>query len=100
MRDLRLKRGLSMRAAGQLMGYSNSYISQVENGRVDPPKAENLSKFLNACEIRANYFSKLVSDWRNEVHDADIIRELLPKLNDQQIKMLRVMAEQFAESEK
>lgn len=46
LRDLRIQSGLSMRKAGDALQFSDSYISHIENGRVDVPTGENLDKFL------------------------------------------------------
>ena len=35
LRQMRIKAGLSMRKVGGLIGVSDSYISQIENGRMD-----------------------------------------------------------------
>ncbi len=35
-----------MRKAGDALGFSDSYISHIENGRVDVPTDANLEKFL------------------------------------------------------
>lgn len=40
LRRLRERSKLSMREAGDLMGYSSSFVSQVENGRANPPTGE------------------------------------------------------------
>ena len=41
--ELRMERQISMRGLGTSMGKSDSYISQVENGRMDPPTDDALS---------------------------------------------------------
>lgn len=97
LRELRLKDRLSMREAGEQLGFSDSYISQIENGRADPPKGEALLKFLKLYgDISPKYFGELCRNWREEMTDADHIRELLPKLKKDQLQLLRVMAEQMA----
>ena len=97
LRALRIKHGLSMRAAGEKLGYSDSYISQIENGRADPPKGESLLKFLKIYgDLTPKYFEQLCRDRKDEVSDAEVIVELLPKLNKEQIALLRTMAEQMA----
>ena len=47
LRELRLHAGLSKRKAGDLIRYSDSYISHIENGRTDVPTGARLDKFLN-----------------------------------------------------
>ena len=48
LKELREERGLSMRKLGNLMGKSDSYISQVENGRMDIPIGDGLEHYLAA----------------------------------------------------
>ena len=54
LKELRISRGLSMRKAGELMGVSDSYISHIENGRLDVPKGKRLEKILLIYKI--NHF--------------------------------------------
>ena len=46
LRELRVKAGLTMRAAGQAIGKSDSYISHLENGRLDFPAEPMLERIL------------------------------------------------------
>jgi len=77
LRSLRLKRGLSMRKAGEVMGYSDSYISQIENGREDKPKGDKLLKFLTAYGVKYKHFRQLVKDWNEDNNDAEVVRTLI-----------------------
>lgn len=97
LRELRLKHSLSMRAAGERLGFSDSYISQIENGRADPPKGESLIKFLELYgNITPKYFGELCRNWTTKKTDVDHVQDLLPKLKPDQLKLLRAMAEQMA----
>jgi transcriptional regulator with XRE-family HTH domain len=97
LRQLRVKHGLSMKQAGALMDYSDSYISQIENGRENPPKAERLLKFLNAYgKISEKYFRELVREIEKDLSDVDVIEELLPKLKPAQLRAVRVLCESLA----
>ena len=44
LKQLRTKKGLSMRAAGNLIGRSDSYVSQIENGRMSNTKKGNIGE--------------------------------------------------------
>jgi len=99
LKRLRAESGLSMRAAGSLTGYSDSYISQIENGRENFPKAEKLQKFLNAYKTNPKAFRERVRSFRLELTDSDLIENLLPKLSKESLKTIRVMAEQMARRE-
>ncbi len=99
LRELRTKAKLSMRAAGALMGYSDSYISQIENGRENPPKGRALKAFL---KIYGGYSEKAFKErcrrWTAKSTDQEVITELLPKLNKTQMQMIRTMIEQVLKS--
>lgn len=97
LRQLRIKQGFSMKQAGALMNYSDSYISQIENGRENPPKAKRLLKFLDVYgKISEKYFRELVRELEKEVSDIDVIEELLPKFKPAQLKVVRVLCESLA----
>lgn len=85
-----------MRRLAKELGYSDSYISQIENGRENPPKGDKLIRFLSVYEITPKYFGELVRNWQEEKTDSDIITMLLPKLKPEQTKMLRTLTEQLA----
>ena len=48
LRQMRESRNLTMRQAGTLVGRSDLYISQIENGRVDSPTGARLERLLLA----------------------------------------------------
>lgn len=94
LRHLRTRHGLSMRKAGELVGVSDSYISLVENGRANPPNRATLEKFLNVYGgIGSKYFYELCRDWREDSSDIEVIRDLLPKLKEAEIKSVRTLVE-------
>lgn len=47
LKELRLRSGLSMKAAGLAVGRSDSFISHLENGRLDIPSEQLLEALLN-----------------------------------------------------
>lgn len=58
IRDMRLAKGYSLRKFADLVGVSPTYLSQVEQGNVDPPTAERVQKMAeilngNADELTA-----------------------------------------------
>lgn len=98
LKHLRLRHGLSMRAAGVKLGYSDSYISQIENGRENLPTGERLAKFLNLCGgITEKYFKQLCKEWRDETDDADLLAALSRKISKEKVKTLLTLAQQMAE---
>ncbi len=100
LRELRLKHGLSMREAGARLGCSDSYISQIENGRANAPKGEALARFLRLYGgISAKYFGELVREWKHEKTDIEIIQETLPKLKPRNLKIIKLLVEQLAKDD-
>lgn len=97
LKSLRQKHGMSMRLAGQKLGYSDSYISQIENGREDCPTGERLDKFLKLYGgITEKYFKQLCKDWKDETSDIDKLIDVANRLPATKIKTLLTLAEQMA----
>ena len=98
LKRLRMRHGLSMRVAGEKLGYSDTYISQIENGRENVPTGERLMKFLNLYGgITEKYFRQLCKEWRDETDDIDLLIALLKKLPKEKIRTLLTLAQQMAE---
>jgi HTH-type transcriptional regulator, competence development regulator len=98
LKRLRQRHGLSMRKAGDRLGYSDSYISQIENGRENVPTGERLMKFLNLYGgITEKYFKQLCKEWQDEADDIDVLIALLKKLPKEKVKTLLTLAQQMAE---
>lgn len=100
LRQLRERNELSMRKAGQQLGYSDSYISQIENGRENVPTGERLLRFLKVYgNISEKYFKQLCKEFKEEQTDEMIIQDLLPKLSVEQVKVIRTLCSSFAAKE-
>ncbi len=98
LKRLRERYGLSMRAAGARLGYSDSYISQIENGRENVPTGERLMKFLNLYgEITERYFKQLCKEWRDEATEREQLVALTNKLPDEKVRTLLTLAQQMAD---
>lgn len=98
LRDLRLKKGFSMRKAGELIGVTDSYISHIENGRSNVPVGEALLAILDAYGgVSLKYFNELVRLKRKEVGDIDIITDLVSRMNPNQLKTARLLIEQLCQ---
>jgi transcriptional regulator with XRE-family HTH domain len=94
LKRLREKHGLSMKQAGKAIGYSDSYISQIENGRADSPKGEKLKPFLDLYgQISSKYFYDLCRSWTKESTDEDFILENVGKLSRENQKLVKAMIE-------
>ena len=67
-----------MREAGKLLGCSDSYISQIENGRENIPRGERLVRFLNIYGgIKEKYFKQLCKEWQKEADEITQLIELI-----------------------
>lgn len=74
LKELRLAKGLSMRQLGALIGKSDSYISHLENGRLNFPENKNLEKLLSAFgEIKPKSFYERARFCRQRIHQEDFI---------------------------
>ena len=51
LRELRERRGLTIRQLEMLSGVSNSYISQIENGKKEIPSAKILKKLADPLRV-------------------------------------------------
>ena len=95
LRRFREKAGLSMRQAGEAMGVSGSLVSQIENGRENIPTGDRLMRFLDAYEVSLATFRTHIKEYSDEQTDKDVIESLLGKMNQKDLKTLRVMVEHF-----
>lgn len=93
LKQLRERKGISMRQAGELMGISGSLISQVENGRENVPKGERLKRFLYTYGIKEATFRNMAKNWQDEQTELDVVTELLPKLKSRDLKTVRSLIE-------
>ena len=92
LKRLREKHGLSMRAVAEKLGLSDSYISQIENGRANCPKGESLDRLLKIYGgIKQKYFYELCRDWEKESTDEDFIRDNLGKISKENLKLIKSM---------
>ena len=98
LRNLRIKRGLSMPKVASALDCSTSLIAHIETGRLNPPKGDGLHRFLKLYgDIKPKYFQELCKNWRDEKTDADVIQELLNHLSPEHLKIVRGMVEQMAQ---
>lgn len=97
LKQLRVKHKLSMREAGARVGVSDSYISLIENGRTEPPRADSLARFLKVYGgISEKYFYELVREYKTEQTDFEIITAVAAKLSAKDQRLVRMIAEELA----
>jgi HTH-type transcriptional regulator, competence development regulator len=97
LKRLREKKNLSMRELGQILGVSDSYVSQVENGRANVPEGARLEEWLKPLGAPSlKYFGELCRDWEKEKSEIERIEELLPKLKPRDLKIVLKLAQALA----
>jgi transcriptional regulator with XRE-family HTH domain len=102
LRELRLELKLSMRALSERMDKSDSYVSQVENGRMDVPVDESLERYLAALGgIAVKTFQDRVRRYRLERGpvDRDELLEIAKRANEKQVKQILCLAKMLLASE-
>jgi len=81
-----------MKQAGKALDVSDSYISQIENGRADCPKGDRLKPYLDLYgKIGAKYFYELCRNWEKESTDEEFIRDNVGKLSKDNQRLLKAM---------
>lgn len=93
LRELRIQSGLSMRKAGALLGYTDSYISHIENGRSDIPKGDRLDKFLEVYGgIKQKSFYERVRRFSESVDPRQELIEMIQNLPADKVTLLCKLA--------
>jgi transcriptional regulator with XRE-family HTH domain len=95
LKKLREEAGFSMRVAGRIMGCSESLVSQIENGRENPPSGERLKRFLDAYGVDQRVFAKKLLNYKNIISDDEVAIQLIKRLPPDAVKMIRLFAEQL-----
>ena len=85
LKELRLSKGLSMRQLGELIGKSDSYVSHIENGRLNFPSDSALDTLLAVFELKQKSFFErarkcrirlshemFIASWLRQAQDHDI----------------------------
>jgi HTH-type transcriptional regulator, competence development regulator len=86
LREMRVSKGLSMRAAGALIGRSDSYISQIENGRMEVPVGPRLQLLLNCYgPIKEKSFYERTRTYKGDICPMLELGDLALRLTQSQI---------------
>ena len=93
IKRIREERGLSMRMLGEKIGVSDSYISQIENGRANPPSGETLSKLLNALDVKKKYFDEMCREFETTQTDEEYLSWAIRKLAPNDLSFFRQLVE-------
>lgn len=96
LRQMRIDKGLSMAKAGRLMGWSDSYISHIEHGRVDPPNGERLDRMLKVYgDITRKSYIEKIRRFKLNYTPAEDLAELVKKLSPEQTMAVLTLVKQF-----
>ncbi len=88
LRQMRIAKGLSMRAAGALVNRSDSFISQIENGRMEVPKGDMLETLVTAYgPIKVASFKERARLFKESYSPKDEALSLLEKLPEEQVRV-------------
>ena len=89
LRHMRIDKGLSMRKAGELIGRSDSYISQIENGRMNVPEGEVLERMLEVYEgPKVRSFKERARLLKHQMTPREELDDLVKRLSDDKVALL------------
>ena len=94
LRDLRIRSGLSMRKAADLIKLSDTYIAHIETGRMDPPTGDRLEKLLAIYGgIKQKTFYEKVRKYKRRIPDRDHLSEVVRRLPAEKVTTLLIFAQ-------
>jgi transcriptional regulator with XRE-family HTH domain len=79
VRELRVNKGLTLRAAADEMGYASPYISRIESGLERPPSRECLEKMAKAYGVAVDTLIERASNRAKEAYGELVVNN--PALN-------------------
>ena len=94
VRELRLKRGLTLEALAERVGSSKSYMWEIENKDVARPSAEKLQQIALALETTADYLLATEAVTEADADDTAFFRKyqrMNPKGKERLREMLRIL---------
>ncbi len=100
LKQLRINSKLSMREAGFRIGKSDSYISHLENGRMDIPAISQLCELLEVYSCSLQDFLEKVEQYKEETPKIDILSNLIRKLDESKVNTLLDLTESFLNNSK
>ena len=91
LKELRIEAGLSMRAAGKMIGLSDSTIAHIETGRMAIPSGGRLEELLRIYGgMKVKSFHVRVRKWSAKKTVRDELNDLIQRATLEQIKMIAV----------
>lgn len=102
LRENRIEKGFSLRKFAQLVGISPTYLSQVEQGNVDPPTADRVKRMAQLLEENSDEWialaGRLPDDLPQIIKERTEVPDLLRAvrgLTAEQLRKLRENAERM-----
>lgn len=103
LRERRLEKGYSLRKFAELVGVSPTYLSQVEQGNVDPPTTERVRRMAELLEVSADEWIALAGRVpedlpgiiQNQPTELPDLLRAVKGLNADQLRKLREEAERM-----
>ena len=108
LRDRRIAKGIGLRAFAKDVGVSPTYLSQVEQGKVDPPTADRVKRIAELLEESVDEWTalagRLTEDLPEIIHSSPIeVPDLLRAvkgMTPEQMQKVREAAEKIRDREK
>lgn len=103
LREARVCKGISLRKFAEYVGVSPTYLSQVEQGNVDPPTADRVKRMAELLKANVDRWTalagRLTEDLPSIIHEEptevpDLLRAVRG-LNADQLRRLRGNAERM-----
>ena len=94
LRNLRRMKNLTQTEAGELLGYRQTQICHIENGRIELPM-ERIRFIVNGYGFSMEIFKEMLNqnELRDEIFEKCISK--LNKLNDEKLQAISGMLENF-----
>ena len=108
LRERRIAKGIGLRAFAKDVGVSPTYLSQVEQGKVDPPTADRVKRIAELLEESVDEWTalagRLTEDLPEIIHSSPIeVPDLLRAvkgMTPEQMQKVREAAEKIRDKEK
>ena len=108
LRERRIAKGIGLRAFAKDVGVSPTYLSQVEQGKVDPPTADRVKRIAELFEESVDEWTalagRLTEDLPEIIHSSPIeVPDLLRAvkgMTPEQMQKVREAAEKIRDKEK
>lgn len=66
IRELRTQKGISLRDFADMVGIDFTYLSKIENGKVDPPSEDKIRSMASSLDVEAEFLLGLAGKISSE----------------------------------